>query len=113
MAKEKGPALNPDPTPTPSPASTTSTTSVVRPAMRLPGEQPDMPDAMHSDQMREQLSEQWMRERARRELVTDSLRAHLAEQPTPRAVRACARRWCTTVNYLADGVVAVMNQEHE
>ncbi|WP_020117576.1 hypothetical protein [Streptomyces canus] len=67
-----------------------------------------MPDAMHSGP-REQLSEQWMRERARRELVTDSLRAHLAEQPNPRAVRACARRWCTTVNYLADGVIAVLN----
>lgn len=73
--------------------------------MRLPGEQPDMPDAMHSDQLREQ----WMRERGRRELVISSIRAHLAEQPNPRAVRACARRWVNDINYLADGVIAVMN----
>lgn len=73
--------------------------------MRLPGERPDMPDAMHSDQLREQ----WMRERARRELVIDSIRCHLAEQPNARAVRACARRWIADVNYLADGVIAVLD----
>lgn len=89
------------------------TTSVVRPALRLPGEQPDMPDAMHSSPTREQLSEQWMREKARRALVIDSIRCHLAEQPNPRAVRACARRWIADLNFLADGVIAVMNQEHE
>lgn len=77
--------------------------------MRLPGERPDMPDAMHSDQLREQ----WMRERGRRELVTSSIRAHLAEQPNPRVVRACARRWIADVNFIADGVIAAMNQEHE
>lgn len=107
--KEKGPAHIPDPNPTPATAPSTSTTSVVRPAMRLPGERPDMPDAMHSDQLREQ----WMRERGRRELIISSVRAHLAEQPNPRAVRACARRWIADVNYLADGVIAAMNQEHE
>ncbi|MFJ2964256.1 hypothetical protein ACIPIC_18395 [Streptomyces collinus] len=68
-----------------------------------------MPDAMHSGRTREELGEQWMRERARRELVRDSLRQHLAEQPCPRAVRACARRWVNDINYLADGVIAVMN----
>lgn len=64
---------------------------------------------MHSDRTREQLSEQYMRERARRQLVIDSLRAHLAEQPNPRAVRQCARRWINDIHYLADGVVAVFN----
>lgn len=72
-----------------------------------------MPDAMHSGPTREQLSEQWMRERGRRALVIDSIRCHLAEQPNARAVRACARRWVNDVNYLADGVIAVMDQEHE
>lgn len=108
--KEKGPALTPDPNPTLSQAPSTSTTSVVRPAMRLPGERPDMPDAMHSGPSREQLSEQWMREKARRELVTNSLRQHLAEQPNPRAVRACARRWIADINYIADGVIAVLDR---
>lgn len=107
--KEKGPALTPDPNPTLSQAPSTSTTSVVRPAMRLPGERPDMPDAMHSDQLREQ----WQREHARRELVIHSIRCHLAEQPNARAVRLCARRWIADINYIADGVVAAMNQEHE
>jgi hypothetical protein len=74
--------------------------------MRLPSERPDMPDAMHSNQLREQ----WMRERGRRELVISSLRAHLAEQPNPRAVRLCARRWINDIHYLADGVVAVMDR---
>lgn len=77
--------------------------------MRLPGEQPDLPDAMHSDQLREQLSEQWMRERARHELVVSSIRAHLAEQPTPRAVRLVARRWIRDVHFIADGVIAALN----
>jgi hypothetical protein len=104
--KEKGPALNPDPTPTPSQASPTPATSVVRPAMRLPSERPDMPDAMHSNQLREQ----WQRERARRELVIDSIRCHLAEQPTPRAVRACARRWSRDIDFIADGVIAVLDR---
>jgi hypothetical protein len=106
MAKEKGPALNPDPNPTPSQASTTPATSVVRPAMRLPSEHPGMPDAAHSNPLREQ----WQRERARRELVINSLRCHLAEQPNPRAVRACARRWARDINFIADGVIAVLDR---
>lgn len=61
----------------------------------------------------DQLREQWMRERARREFVTASLRSHLAEQPNPRAVRACARRWISDLNNLAGDVIAAMNQEHE
>ncbi|MFJ9474732.1 hypothetical protein ACIRRI_06910 [Streptomyces mirabilis] len=60
---------------------------------------------MHSDQLREQ----WMRERARRELVIHSIRCHLAEQPNARAVRACARRWSRDIDFIADGVIAVMD----
>ncbi|WP_128380483.1 hypothetical protein [Streptomyces cavernae] len=102
--REKGPelALAPDPNPTPATASTTSTTSVVDGSDRRPGEWPDPAAA-------EQLREQWIREHARRELVIDSIRCHLAEQPNARAVRLCARRWIADVNYLADGVIAVLN----
>ena len=42
---------------------------------------------------REQLLAQYRRERARRVLVLDSIRAHLEEQPSPRSVRTCARTW--------------------
>lgn len=54
-----------------------------------------------------------MRERARREFVTASLRSHLAEQPNPRAVRACARRWISDINNLAAAVIGAMNTENE
>lgn len=82
---------------------------LLQPARRLPGQEPELPDAMRSSPAREDLSEQWMRERGRRELVISSLRQHLAEQPTARAVRLCARRWIADINYLADGVIAVLN----
>jgi hypothetical protein len=72
-----------------------------------------MPDAMHSNPAREQLGEQYMRERARRELVVDSIRCHLAEQPNARAVRLVARRWIRDIHFIADGVIAALNQEHE
>lgn len=54
-----------------------------------------------------------MRELARREFVISGLRGHLAEQPNSRAVRACARRWISDINHLADGVIAAMNTENE
>jgi hypothetical protein len=100
--RERGPALNPDPHQTPATAPEQSlTASVVQPATRLPAEWPDAYDSG--------LRDQWIRERARRELVIDSLRAHLAEQPNARAVRLCARRWIADINYLADGVIAVLD----
>ena len=61
----------------------------------------------------DQLREQYMRELARREFVMAGLRGHLAEQPNPRAVRACARRWISDINHLVDGVIAAMNTENE
>ncbi|MFF0127308.1 hypothetical protein ACFYTG_16500 [Streptomyces mirabilis] len=88
------------------------TTDVKGPALHPDdevGEPGEWPDTTVSDQLREQ----WMRERARREFVTASLRSHLAEQPNPRAVRACARRWISDLNNLAGDVIAAMNQEHE
>lgn len=40
--------------------------------------------------------------RARRDIVLGSIRAELAEQPSPRAVRAAGRRWCAVITQLAD-----------
>lgn len=51
-----------------------------------------------------------MRERARREFVTASLRSHLAEQPSPRAIRACPRRWAEIITHLADETVRDLNR---
>ena len=53
---------------------------------------------------REQLLAQYHRERARRALVLDSIRTHLDEQPSPRAVRACARNWIADLLALAEQV---------
>ncbi|MHC3471227.1 hypothetical protein ACYF6T_21370 [Streptomyces sp. 7R007] len=53
---------------------------------------------------REQLLAQYRRERARRVLVLDSIHAHLDEQPSPRAVRACARHWIADLLALAETV---------
>lgn len=44
------------------------------------------------------------RERARRELVLDSIRASLQEQPSKAAVRSCARNWVADVLALAEDV---------
>ncbi|MFJ5027801.1 hypothetical protein ACIQB5_06830 [Streptomyces sp. NPDC088560] len=49
-----------------------------------------------------------MREIARREFVLASLRSHLAEQPSPRAIRACARRWADDLTHLADETIAAL-----
>lgn len=53
---------------------------------------------------RERLLAQYQRERARRVLVLDSIRAHLDEQPSPRAVRVCARNWIADLLALAETV---------
>ena len=53
---------------------------------------------------RERLLAQYYRERARRVLVLDSIRAHLDEQPSPRAVRACARNWIADLLALSEQV---------
>lgn len=36
-------------------------------------------------------------ERGRREIVLDSIKAHLAEQPSPAAVHAVVRHWCADI----------------
>jgi hypothetical protein len=55
---------------------------------------------------------EFWRERARRELVLDSIKASLEEQPSPRAVRSCARDWVADVLALAEAV-AKNKMEHE
>jgi hypothetical protein len=45
-----------------------------------------------------------MRERARRVLVMQSIRASLQEQPSVRAVTVCARRWVADIFRTADEV---------
>lgn len=55
---------------------------------------------------------EFWRERARRELVLGSIRASLEEQPSPRAVRSCARDWVADVLALAEAV-AKNKMEHE
>ncbi|MFD0434745.1 hypothetical protein [Streptomyces chartreusis] len=52
-----------------------------------------------------------MRERARRVLVMQSIRASLQEQPSVRAVITCARRWVADVLRAADEV-AKSKREH-
>jgi len=52
-------------------------------------------------------AEQYLRraaERARRELVLDSIRAHLEEQPTANSALNTARRWIADVVALGDEV---------
>jgi hypothetical protein len=43
-------------------------------------------------------------ERARREIVLASIRAHLEEQPTPGSVHKAARTWCAEITGIGDEV---------
>ncbi|MEV0639009.1 hypothetical protein AB0I77_29515 [Streptomyces sp. NPDC050619] len=43
-------------------------------------------------------------ERGRREIVLDSIRAHLEEQPTPNAVQAVTRHWIADVIAIGDDI---------
>jgi hypothetical protein len=43
-------------------------------------------------------------ERARREIVLTSIRAHLDEQPTPGAVHTVARHWISDISTAADEI---------
>lgn len=56
------------------------------------------------ERKREQILADYHRERARRALVLDSIRAHLEEQPSPSAVRTCARNWVADLLALAEQV---------
>lgn len=55
----------------------------------------------------------WMRheaERARHEIVLGSIAAELAEQPSPRAIRAAGRRWCREITQLAEDLATTQRE---
>lgn len=47
--------------------------------------------------------------RARTTLTIGAIRGHLEEQPSPNAVRACARHWCAEITQLAEAVITAQN----
>jgi hypothetical protein len=49
-------------------------------------------------------------ERAERIVILGRIRAHLEEQPNPRAVRAAAGRWGRYITALAEDIVTTMNE---
>lgn len=67
---------------------------------RTPGH---WPDTTNSDEISTRYAA-LMRERARRVLVMQSIRASLQEQPNGRAVFECARRWVADIFRTADEV---------
>lgn len=79
-------------TPTGNPGATTAPGP-----SRTPGQWPD------SDDIGNRYTA-LMRERARRVLVMQSIRASLQEQPSVRAVAVCARRWVADIFRTADEV---------
>ena len=44
-------------------------------------------------------------ERDRRELALDIVQTHLSEQPSPRAIRSCSRRWAEDIRHIAEAVI--------
>lgn len=67
---------------------------------RKPGQWPDVSDPDEVGARYAAL----MRERARRALVMQSIRASLQEQPSVRAVAACAHRWVADILRTAEDV---------
>jgi hypothetical protein len=65
-----------------------------------------VPQSSDSPQQADMLYAERMRQLARHEIVLDSIRAHLQEQPSSRTVRACARRWASDIIRLADEVIS-------
>lgn len=83
------------------PASGGSAASVAG-RTRAPGQWPVTP-VPDPDEFGTAYTALW-RERARRVLVMQSIRASLEEQPSVRAVLACARRWVADIFRTADEV---------
>lgn len=73
------------------------------------GDPPRVPGGWPVSHRAVRLREQWQSERARRQLVLDSIRAHLGEQPSPRTIRSCARRWANDINHIADQIITARN----
>lgn len=93
--EKRGPAT------TPNPAHATQA-SVATPADRRPGEWPTAAA----------LRAKWAREHARRTWAYGAIKEHLADQPSPTAIRHVARMWCRDVLAAADELVKARNQEH-
>lgn len=82
--------------------TTTPSDHTARAAGRTPGEWPATP---HADELHRQVQ----RERARHEMTVGAIRGHLEEQPSPNAIRACARHWCVEITQLAESVITAQN----
>lgn len=55
---------------------------------------------------------QWAAERARCQIIRDSIRQHFAEQPSPRAVRVVHRLYTNDIDrYAADAITALNSTE--
>jgi hypothetical protein len=92
------------PAPTPDPANATDT-SVSAGTVRRPGEWPSVTA----------LRAKWAREHARRTWAYGAIREHLAEQPSPTAIRKVARLWARDILHLADELVGerLNTERHE
>lgn len=90
---------------TPNPATHATTDSVAAGTDRRPGEWPRAAAALRA---------KWQHEHSRRTTAFAAIREHLAEQPTPRSIRAVARLWCRDITHAADELAqARQDQEHD
>ncbi|WP_435279124.1 hypothetical protein [Streptomyces sp. 1222.5] len=79
---------------------------------RRPGEWPITPVDLDAQPMdHDQLYVKRAEERALREMVLDSIRHHLAQQPTPAAIRAAATTWKNAITSLADELINTRRSE--
>lgn len=98
--RRRGPAAQPGPD-----TESTDDTSVTGTASRRPGEWPSAAAALRA---------KWQHEHSRRTAAFAAIREHLAEQPTPRSIRAVARLWCRDITHAADELAqARQDQEHD
>lgn len=73
-----------------------------QPRPARPDDEPVDLDALAPDE--DELYMQRQQERARREIVLASIRAHLEEQPTPGAVFSVSRHWISDIATAADEI---------
>lgn len=78
-------------------------------ARRTPGQ---WPDTSAPDEIGTRYAA-LMREKARRTLVMQSIRASLQEQPSVRAVTACARRWVADIFRTAEDVAKSKREQRK
>jgi hypothetical protein len=94
---QRGPATTPDPTTHPSHSSVAAATDTR-------GEWPSSAAVLRA---------RWRREHARRTWAAGVIREHLAQQPTPSAIRTAARLWCRDITATAEALAKeLQDQEH-